>query len=90
MSYEGPGEYVHYKGGTYTALGIGEHESTRQQFVVYESHDAEHAEQRRRRGVDFILRPLNWEDTTPRLGADPWNSTPVGKAAVTRFTKVDP
>jgi hypothetical protein len=80
MSYSGPGTYRHYRGGTYTAIGTAEHETTGALFVVYESHSREHNEARHRRGADFIARPLN-----PQDGPDAWN-TPVDSGE--RFTKV--
>jgi hypothetical protein len=36
MSYSGPGEYEHYKGGKYRVYGLGLHESELYQVVVYE------------------------------------------------------
>jgi hypothetical protein len=58
MSYEGTGQYLHYKGGNYYALGIGELESDHlTKFVVYVSYSPEHEAAREDRGVDFILRP---------------------------------
>lgn len=76
MSYEGRGQYVHYKGGTYTALGIGELESDRKtKFVVYVSHSEEHTAERYARGVDYVLRPLNPEDAERVGSEDAWNTT---------------
>lgn len=97
MSYDGPGEYLHYKGGTYTVLGVAEHESTGQKFVIYESHAVEHNAERLARGADLIARPLDVEDALPAKGEDPWNSDAVIAvpgtdipALVTRFRKVQP
>jgi hypothetical protein len=85
MSYEGRGQYVHYKGGKYYALGVGEMESDRNtKFVVYVSYSQEHTAERAERGVDFVLRPLNAEDAE-RIGAgDAWN-TAVGPDEQERF-----
>lgn len=74
MSYQGPGSYRHYKGGTYNVVGIGEHETTLAQFVIYWSDSEEHSAQRAARGADFILRPLN-----PTDGPDAWNEHVDGK-----------
>lgn len=68
MSYEGPGPYRHYKGGLYTAIGLGEHEATGAKLVVYVSHDSDHAVARAARGLNFVLRPLDESD-----GPDAWN-----------------
>lgn len=72
MSYEGVGTYQHYKGGKYTALGVGEVEHNGKKMVVYHSHDGDHEDERADRGVDFVLRPLTDED-----GPDAWNSQPI-------------
>jgi hypothetical protein len=79
MSYEGPGRYRHYKGGTYVVLGVAEDELTHSfREVIYRSESAEHEARRAGRGADFICRPLNAID-----GADAFNE-PAG-----RFTKID-
>lgn len=97
MTYDGPGDYLHYKGGTYTAIGVAEHESTGQKFVIYESHDVGHNAERLARGADLVARPLNVEDTSPRGGVNPWNSDASLKlegidrpVTVDRFKKVQP
>ena len=33
-----PGNYKHYRGGTYTALGLVKHHETRKPMVLYVSH----------------------------------------------------
>lgn len=87
--------FEHYKGGRYTAVGVGEHETTGDQLVVYTSDSKEHNDARAERGADFVLRPLNHRD-----GLDPWNSEidvsdgprAIGSdlKLVPRFKKIDP
>lgn len=89
MSYEGRGQYVHYKGGRYTAVGIGELESDRTtKFVVYVSHSEKHTADRESRGVDFILRPLNPEDAERIGGSDSWNEPALAAEDGERFKLV--
>jgi hypothetical protein len=33
-----PGVYLHYKGGVYSVIGVGEHTETGEQLVVYTAH----------------------------------------------------
>lgn len=90
MSWDGPGSYRHYKRNRYEALGVAEHESTGQRFVIYISDSIEHTAERLARGSDFIARPLDIQDCQPRPAKDPWNA-PVqllGGVIVERFTKV--
>lgn len=76
--YEGPGQYRHHKGGTYTVIDVATHESTGQRFVIYRSNERGH----------LIARPLDIGDTLPKGGANPWNvDTPDGTP---RFEKIDP
>jgi len=80
MAYEGPGTYRHYKGGLYSALGLGQHESTGALLVVYVNHSEAHTLERAERGVSFVLRPLHPED-----GPDAWNEDVDGRP---RFERV--
>jgi Protein of unknown function (DUF1653) len=66
--YEGPGIYVHYKGGYYRVLGVAKHESTGKELVIYSSYSIEHDLDRWMAGVDFVARPLTKDD-----GDDPFN-----------------
>lgn len=34
-----PGVYVHYKGGVYSVVGVGEHTETGEQLVVYSAQN---------------------------------------------------
>lgn len=47
--YRGPGTYRHMKGGLYRVHGLGRHEGTGEQFVVYEPIDGD--------APSFWLRP---------------------------------
>lgn len=84
--YTGPGIYRHYKGGHYRVLGVGKHESTGAQLVVYHSYSIEHDLDRWMHGVDFVLRPLSVGD-----GPDAFNEpVRIGEDLVERFQKVKP
>lgn len=81
MPYEGPGIYVHYKGGFYRVLGVGQMESTQEKVVIYHSYNINFDLPRMSEGVDFICRPLDPED-----GEDAFNCrTEDGRH---RFVKV--
>lgn len=80
-NYEGPGKYRHYGGGTYDAIGVGEHETTGALLVIYTSDSLEHTVARADRGAGYILRPLNAGD-----GPSAWNDDVGG---VPRFRKIE-
>ena len=87
--YQGPGIYRHYKGGHYRALGIAEHETTGERFVIYHSYNIERDLDRSADGVDYIARPLDHND-----GPDPWNQTVIIRGAkgddppISRFQRI--
>lgn len=49
--YRGPGTYLHMKGARYRVHGLGRHEATGEEFVVYEALD------QGSEGPRFWLRP---------------------------------
>jgi hypothetical protein len=83
--YEGPGIYMHYKGGHYRVIGVAKHESTSQKLVIYHSYSVGHDLGRWMEGVDFVARPLNSDD-----GDDAFNKPvrPGSESQAPRFQKV--
>lgn len=90
MSYNGPGVYRHYKGGLFDAVGVAEHESTGQRFIIYKSRSIEYNAERLARGADLIARPADIEDCLPQSAHDPFNAPlAIGGVPVERFEKID-
>lgn len=62
MPYDGPGIYLHHKGGFYRVIGVGKLEKTHEKVVIYHSYNLDHDLPRMAEGVDFVCRPLDAED----------------------------
>lgn len=61
-NYDGPGIYLHYKGGHYRVLGIAQPEADGPLVVVYHSYSIYNEMARHAVGVDFVTRPLHSAD----------------------------
>lgn len=89
-NYDGPGIYLHHKGGHYRVLGVARPEADGPLVVVYHGYSIEMELERYESVVDFITRPLH-----SALGVDAFNDFVFhdgdGRAAgasLPRFKKV--
>jgi hypothetical protein len=62
MPYDGPGIYLHHKGGFYRVIGVGKMEKTHETVVIYHSYNLDYDLPRMASGIDFVCRPLDAED----------------------------
>lgn len=81
MPYDGPGVYLHYKGGFYRVLGVGRMEATHEKVVIYHSYNIDHDLPRVSEGVDFVCCSLDADD-----GEDAFNEQTLDGRH--RFVKV--